>query len=205
MPFSLVYPVQMQALTKPFCLKPRKIVYPPTLFKIYWGDVNLTFGQPADTYFVIDNSARELTRIKVNTKIVVVGSLKHSISTAINVKKLRSKFLEESSYKASRMIIITFCGQPLMASRFISREIDKLAEVVSDMTKDTILIYKPHPKETRNEAASALNILKNHHGNSILNKSFSNELLFARSDLLCSCCSLSDRTRRTDYLQGRLA
>ena len=171
-------------------LEAKKNRLPTYAIQDFWGDVNLTFGQPADTYFVIDNSAREMTKNRVNSQAIVVGSLKHSNFAAINVKKLRSKFLEESSYKASRHII-TFCGQPLWHLDSYQETIDKLAEVVSDMTKDAVLIYSPHPKETRNEASSALNILKNHHGNSILNKSFSNELLFARSDLVCSCCSLA--------------
>ena len=156
----------------------------------FWGDVNLTFGQPADTYFVIDNSAREMTRNRVNSEAIVVGSLKHSKYTALDLKNLRSEFVEKSSCQASRQII-TFCGQPLWHIDSYQETFDTLADIASEIAGEATLIYSPHPKETRAEASSALNILKNRHGNSILNESFSNELLFANSDLLCSCCSLA--------------
>jgi hypothetical protein len=171
-------------------LQARKSRLPTYAIQDFWGDVNLTFEQPADTYFVIDNSAREMTRKRVDSEAIVVGSLKHSNYPATDIKSLRSEFQEKSSCQAGRHII-TFCGQPLWHLDSYQETLEKLADIASETADETTLIYSHHPKETRTEASSALNILKNRHDNSILNESFSNESLFARSDIVCSCFSLA--------------
>jgi len=156
----------------------------------FGGDVNLTFEQPADTYFVLDDSAGDLTRKKVNAKVVVVGSVKHSSYHLIDIEGLRSQFHNKISCQENDHVI-TFCGQPLWHLESYRENLEKLALVVSESNQDTILLYKPHPKETVQDAAMALDIVKKHHRNSKLEKELATETLLARSDLLCSSFSLA--------------
>lgn len=171
-------------------LQARETHLPTYAIQDFWGDVNLTFEQPADTYFVLDDSAGELTRKKVNTKIVVVGSLKHSSYHLIDIEGLRSQSHNQIPCQEGDHVI-TFCGQPLWHVESYRENLEKLALVVSESNQDTILLYKPHPKETIQDAAMALEILKKHHRNSKLGKKLTTEILLARSDLLCSSFSLT--------------
>ena len=171
-------------------LEAKKNRLPTYAIQDFWGDVNLTFGQLADTYFVLDDSARELTRKKVNTKIVVVGSLKHSSYHLIDIEGLRSQSHNQIPCQEDDHVI-TFCGQPLWHVESYRENLEKLALVVSESNQDTILLYKPHPKETIQDAAMALEIVKKHHRNSKLGKKLNTEILLARSDLLCSSFSLT--------------
>lgn len=167
-----------------------KINLPTYAIQDFWGDVNLTFGQPADTYFVLDDSAGKLTRKIVDSKVVVVGSVKHSGYNLIDIECLRSKFNNKISCKDNDHII-TFCGQPLWHLESYKENLEKLALVVSESKQDTILLYKPHPKERMQDAAMALEIMRKHHHKSKLEQELATEALLARSDLLSSSFSLA--------------
>lgn len=167
-----------------------KINLPTYAIQDFWGDVNLTFGQPAGTYFVLDGSAGELTKKIVDAKVVVVGSVKHSGYALIDIEGLRSKFNNKISCEDNDHII-TFCGQPLWQLESYKENLEKLALVVSESKQDTILLYRPHPKEKMEDAAMALEIMKKYHHNSRLEQELATEALLARSDLLCSSFSLA--------------
>lgn len=117
----------------------------------FWGDVNDTLGCPAQTYFVVDEQAAQLTRSRHGAHAVVVGSPKHARYAELDVPALAARGRALLGLAADRRVVGYF-GQPLLAFAGYGRTVEAVAAAFLRTTPDAALLYRPHPRE---DAASA--------------------------------------------------
>ena len=87
----------------------------------FWGDVNLTLGCPASTYFVIDKEAARLTLRRTRAQVLVVGSAKHARYDRLEPSAMRESFLKTHTLSPTPLLGTCFSNHRLLAisgSRF---------------------------------------------------------------------------------------
>ncbi len=117
----------------------------------FWGDVNAGFGCHADTYFVQDRYAAELTRTRApEARTTIVGSVKHSNWTKYDVAELRRAARAAMGVQEGKPVI-AFFGQPFGQAPGRHQTLEAIGRVLAEQAPGTHLFFKPHPKETARE------------------------------------------------------
>lgn len=119
----------------------------PYSLQAYWGDINENLQAKAKTYFVIDRFAANITQKRISAKTCVVGSLKHEAYADIHPKAFRDKFRKELNVRQSDYVI-GFYGQPLNGVKGYKETVSSFSKSVSEVKKNVIIVYRPHPKES---------------------------------------------------------
>ena len=112
----------------------------------YWGDVNIQLESPANTYFVVDAVAAELTRNRCATRAIAVGSVKHSRTGQTDTVRLRARFRNRICPGGDRPIAIFF-GQPLWQVAGYRETIARFSAALKRAAPAAICLYRPHPAE----------------------------------------------------------
>ena len=119
----------------------------------YWGDLNCKFGITADTVFVIDQFAAELTRQRYpSVKTVITGPFQTKNYAAFDALDARMAFREGLGLHRQK-IIVGFFGQPLFEYQWYKDTLSFFADTFAKEHEDTHLLFKPHPKETSESIA----------------------------------------------------
>jgi hypothetical protein len=121
--------------------------YSPYALQSFWGDVNKALPGRAQTYLVLNDYAAEITSRITGKRTVVVGSLKHEGYESLNPIELRRSFRSEIAGSNSKLLI-GFFGQPLGGVQAYKETVSIFADLVKSMHPNSIIIYRPHPKET---------------------------------------------------------
>ena len=112
------------------------------LIQDFWGDVNLGLGVTADTIFVTDVTALELTKKKVNANIVVTGPLKQIVDEHEFLIKPQ---IERSRDDSSRILIV---GMSTVWDAPGYREnIESILCALRSIELSDQIVYRPHPLE----------------------------------------------------------
>lgn len=119
---------------------------PTCALQDFWGDVNSTFGQPADVYFVFDSQAAELTSVKVHSEAIISGLPKYVTYKNINPFVIRDKVRKKYDI-APEKTIVAFLGQPLHDHEDYYETIKAFSTALQNTLSDAVYIYRPHPKE----------------------------------------------------------
>lgn len=112
----------------------------------YWGDVNMTLGCAAATYFVVDSFAAELTRARCGSEAVVVGSVKHADYGQRNAFRERQAARARLGIEPERSLV-GFFGQPLWSVAGYAETIASFAAAIARQAPQAIAVYRPHPTE----------------------------------------------------------
>lgn len=125
----------------------------------FWGDVNPGFGKLPDTYFVLDEMAAKLTRLRApSSRIVVVGSARHAAMAQLDPASLRKGF--RSLINATPLgVVAVFFGQPLWDLPGYGVTLSKTAGAFARVSPGATLLYRAHPKESLQERHKALDCL----------------------------------------------
>lgn len=117
---------------------------PSFVMQDFWGDVNMGLGVPADTYFVIDEYAAQLSRSRWGVKAISVGSPKHSRYQFIDVDLLRRES-RRSLGVSDGQPVIGFFGQ---SSRIPGHEaaFKDLARAIAKMECQPLFLLREHGK-----------------------------------------------------------
>lgn len=125
----------------------------------FWGDVNPGFGKLPETYFVLDEAAADLTRLRAaSSRIVVTGSARHAAMAKLDTMKLRAAFRSRTD-AASPGLIAVFFGQPQWKLPGYGLTLSKTARALARVSPGATLLYRPHPKESHSDRRKALDCL----------------------------------------------
>ena len=163
----------------------------PTLaFQDFWGDVNLTLGEPADVYLVMDEEAARLSREMHGVETAVVGAPKYARYSSMD---LPGAVADGGIHPHP---VVGFAGQPLGEWAGYRRTLAHLAREVAEHLPSACVVYRPHPRETEVTQDDTMQALAQHHDNCRLDAEGSAEDFLLRCDVLCSAFS----TCSTDLL-----
>lgn len=154
----------------------------------YWGDLNEGIGCYANTIFVLDDFAAELTRERIKAECIVVGSLKHQDYKEINVPEMRAGYRNNIG-ATDEQVIICFFGQPLIEYEWYKKTILEFAVSCQKVMGNAILVYRAHPKETVESREWTMNVLKNKTSRFIYDHEKDIETVLAGCDTVVSCFS----------------
>ena len=163
----------------------------PTLaFQDFWGDVNLTLGEPADVYLVMDEEAARLSREMHGVEAAVVGGPKYARYSELDLPG------EGAGAGARPHPVIGFCGQPLGDGAGYRRTLAHLGRAVAEHVPSARVVYGPHPREAADLQGEAMQTLLDRHERCRLDADGPVEDFLLRCDVLCSAFS----TCSTDLL-----
>lgn len=154
----------------------------------YWGDVNRSLGETADTYFVLDRFAVELSESRHSVRAIACGSPKHARYAGVDTARLKSKGRADLALPANRQVI-GFFGQALGHLPGYERIITSLTRVVASEFSDAALVYRPHPRESEEEVARTIAWVHQAKVDPIVVREGATETWLAASDVVVSCFS----------------
>ncbi len=158
----------------------RKLGLPCYALQNFWGDVNDTLGTVAETFFVLDQQAARLTRLRFPVRTVPIGSLKHTNYAAFDISGMRQQQRMKLKLQPEQPLIGIF-GQPLGQLPGYLETLRHLARNLSYRPRSDTVLYRPHPKETKTQRDKSLTILQQ----SGLKVQLDSEAQVERS--LCAC------------------
>jgi len=154
----------------------------------YWGDLNKSCGVLADTIFVLDNFAKEITLQRDSSlNVVVTGCLRSDFYTNIDIDKERDLFKSNFPSNKNKVVIGLF-GQPLFDYYWYQETIEIFVKCLKSINYDIYLFYKPHPKETEVSIEWVSKIISKNIKGSV-SKEIDTYSLLAGSDLAVSLFS----------------
>ncbi len=116
------------------------------LIQDFWGDVNLGLGVTADTIFVCDQQALKLTKMKVDSDIVVTGPLKQLCDD--------QKSLDRPEIRASRdgdlSVLIVGMSTAWSAPGY-KANMESIFVALKNIGLSEQVVYRPHPLERRRD------------------------------------------------------
>ncbi|PCH80499.1 MAG: hypothetical protein COB90_08145 [Hyphomicrobiales bacterium] len=116
----------------------------------YWGDLNTGFKKLADTYFVLDDFARDLSirRGIPSSAIVITGSIKHTrLHTEISTLERDADIFRKGIITAGSTRLVIYFGQPLWQIPGYAKTLEDVFRLYAHRPGVT-LVYRPHPTET---------------------------------------------------------
>jgi hypothetical protein len=155
----------------------------------YWGCVNLTLGKSASTYFVIDEDAAQFTKESTSSETVIVGSVKHALYGEMDIFSMRKEARDAIGIGSDKKMICFF-GQSLEERAGYETTILNFASSVNRLYSNDVLVYRPHPKESRVQREKVTEILSKSSARFFLDDSLLVESTLAACDIAVSCCSL---------------
>jgi hypothetical protein len=161
---------------------------PTFVLQDYWGDLNTLLGPPRVTPLVMDDEAVVLTRRRHGVEAVAVGAPKYTPYVGLDMAALRESGRRRAGAGGRRMLV-GFCGQPLWSYPGYRDTIEALGHVLSGQFPDALLVYRPHPKETRLELAAVASTLAGSAGTAAVTRSGDPEEFLAGCDVVCSAFS----------------
>ncbi|MDI9817762.1 MULTISPECIES: hypothetical protein [unclassified Legionella] len=126
----------------------------------FWGEVNTFFGKLADYYLCLDTEAARLTKENYNTGTVIIGSPRHAPYSDLSLPLLKEQLRNKIKVTAEQKIVGLF-GQSL---HFLPGYYDTIKDMLSSIRKnasDTIILYRKHPRETKEEAKKIIDLIMN--------------------------------------------
>lgn len=124
----------------------------------FWGDVNRVLERPAGLYFVLDSEAAALTQALHLASAQVTGSPKYAAFAALDPLGLRKLERARCGFGPNDAVI-GFFGQPLWHIDGYAEAFSALVRAASRVQR-THVVFRPHPKDTREDGERARRILK---------------------------------------------
>ena len=114
----------------------------------YWGDINLSLNSPAQTVFVLDHFAAEITNSRYpEIKTIITGSFQKDKYNLFDCTGARQQFRERNRILDSQRVI-AFFGQPLFEFTWYRDVLNQFSAAIASEFSDVKIVYKPHPKES---------------------------------------------------------
>lgn len=153
----------------------------------FWGDVERVNGATADHTFVLDEFAASLTVERVDGEVHVVGSCRHSASSATNDGSTANL---RTALNANRnQPVIAFFGQDLVHMAGYRTLLRDFAASSQRADSSARLAFRPHPRENEASAAASLKILRENGGEVLFFPPSTVEEAISASDVLVSAFS----------------
>lgn len=153
----------------------------------YPGWIVPGFGVTAQTYFVLDTFAAELTRKRLDqATIVIAGSAKHASYALLDIEAIRKT--SRLAFKSDQPII-GFYGQPAWFLDGYDRSINALAAAITVAVPYGQIFYRPHPKETPADLVRMQGIFATHQIDLQLDPNHTPEASLCAADVIVTCFS----------------
>jgi len=136
-----------------------KGVIPTVVMQDFWGEVNDFFGQCADFYLCLDDSAKKLTEQKYPCKGIVTGSPRHSWYETIDCAALKLQLRHDIQISHHQTVVGLF-GQSLHHLSGYKQTIIELLEGVARVSPRAVIVYRKHPRETAAQATQTIRWLE---------------------------------------------
>lgn len=153
------------------------------------GQVVLGFDQAAPTYFVANEWAAAKTERYPNVEPVVVGSLRHACYAKLSPRQLRisgRSLLPPFTEK----VIVGFYGQPAWQWQGYAQTITKLVASLRRVMPESLIVYRPHPKESKDERDATLAMFATGGLKVVTDPNSDIETSLCVPDIVVSCYSL---------------
>lgn len=154
----------------------------------FWGDVNLTLGIAAETYFALDEVAVRLTASRHGQSAIAIGSAKHQRYAALDVGALRIAARSKLGVLLGHTVVGYF-GQSLAHLSGYDNLLRSLAKTLRKIGGEVSIIYRPHPREDEAEIAQTLACFSAAGIQATLVVDDVTECWLAASDVIVSCFS----------------
>ncbi len=128
---------------------------PTYAFQDSWGDLNTVLDVQARRYFVLDEEAARITRLRGVADAVVVGAPKYARYAELDTSALRRDGRALLAADSSDTIV-GFFGQPLGFLRGYLQTAAVFSEKLQTTLPSARRIYVPHPRESADERLSVL-------------------------------------------------
>lgn len=123
---------------------------PRFVMQDFWGEANLFFGEKADLYFALDDEAVRLSKERHLVSADVVGSPRHSAYSTMDVSLISLQERQRLDISAETTVI-GFFGQSLHNLEGYRRTCSAWIEAVVGQLGPCIALYRPHPRESKQE------------------------------------------------------
>ena len=154
----------------------------------FWGDINFTLGVLALTYFVIDAEAARLTRLRADVRTVRSGFVKYASYAELDALRLREESRAALGLNGDTQLI-GFFGQPLWRIPGYAETLSAFGESKRQINDRSVLIYRPHPKESYTDHTEAARVLRRAAGDAFVETALPTRSLLAACDIVVSCFS----------------
>ena len=125
----------------------------------FWGDINDSLGEVAETFFVLDRQAARLTRRRYPVRTIPIGSLRHADYATFDIPGMRRLRRKQLGLDSRQRLVGVF-GQPLGDRPGYLETLHHLAAKLAAFPPCITLLYRPHPKETDAQRDRTLTILR---------------------------------------------
>jgi hypothetical protein len=133
-----------------------------------WGGMNRLSGALPKTAFVIDQEAARLTHQRYpQIESVPIGSLKHAGYRYYDPVSSRQKNRPGLVGLDSDTILVGFFGQPIPGVLGYFETVEGLIRQLSKWQRPFKLLYRPHPKESRQQRDRTLDLFRKAFGNQV--------------------------------------
>lgn len=123
---------------------------PAALVQDFWGEENRLFGRGPDLALVLDATAQRMTLQRHGTSTCITGSARHAAYANFDAMDARHRWRQHHGLAEAPSVWGWF-GQPLQAREGYQRTLTAWASVVSGMQADGAVLYRPHPRESREQ------------------------------------------------------
>ena len=129
------------------------------LLQDFWGEQNAFFGSAPDVLFVLDDLADRATRERCRGRSVVIGSPRHSGYSALSFERIREDVRGALGVSSETKLIGLF-GQALHFIPGYKRTAEVWCLALGDMKCTPRALYRPHPRESREDVARIQELFK---------------------------------------------
>ncbi len=161
---------------------------PRFVMQDFWGEANLTFGRPADLYFTLDEEGARMSAERHGVAAMAVGSPRHSAYAAMDVKATRAAERTRLGIDA-RTTVAGFFGQALHSLDGYRRTLELWTEAVLSQHRPTVALYRPHPRESADEARWTFETMQASGVEAMLSDARDVEHALLACDVVCSAFS----------------
>lgn len=132
---------------------------PTFVFQDFWGEINTFFDSFADLYFCLDEEAVNITKQYFKVQAISAGSPRHINYSNYASLKLRTELRDQLCIKDCKTVLGLF-GQSLHFLKGYHNTISDLLETVKLKAPETIILFRPHPRETAEESLATIEKIK---------------------------------------------
>jgi len=129
------------------------------LLQDFWGEQNAFFGSAPDVLFVLDDMAARSTKERCPGRPVVIGSTRHSNYRTLSFERLREDVRAALAVSSDAKLVGLF-GQALHHIPGYGRTVEAWCLALLAMECTPEALYRPHPRESRQEVARTQELFK---------------------------------------------
>lgn len=161
---------------------------PKFVMQDFWGETNLSFGEPADLYFALDEEGVRLTEERHGLRAKAIGSPRHSAYASLDLGAIRRLERDRLNIRED-VTVLGFFGQALHSIEGYWRTLQAWETAALSQPGPCLALYRPHPRESEEEALATIELLRKGGLKCIVSDAADVEHAILACDVVCSAFS----------------